>query len=138
MEININTYKTFLTIFNRVKRNAKQKYFETILYENKNNIKETWSILRKIINNQENDRNMPSSFNINGNETSDPLKIFEGFNDFFSKIGQTIQDNVPSPHTNFTHHMKGTFPHNLYMSPIVIVMWVFLTLGSFTYNDDFN
>ena len=61
---------------------------------------------------------MPSSFNINGNETSDPLKISEGFNDFFSKIGQTIQDNVPSPHTNFTHHMKGTFPRNLYMSPI--------------------
>ena len=82
MEININT---FLTIFNRVKRNAKQKYFETILYENKNNIKETWSILRKIINNQENDRNMPSSFNINGNETSDPLNISEGFNDFFFK-----------------------------------------------------
>ena len=52
-EIKINTYKKCLTIFNRVKRNAKQKYFETILYENKNNIKETWSILRKIINNQE-------------------------------------------------------------------------------------
>ena len=75
-EININTYKTFLTIFNRVKSNAKQKYFETILYENKNNIKETWSILRKILKNQENDRNMPSSFNINGNET---LKISVSF-----------------------------------------------------------
>ena len=52
---------------------------------------------------------MPSSFNINGNVTSDPLKISERFNDFFSKIGQTIQDNVPSPHTNFTHHMKVHF-----------------------------
>jgi len=115
---NIAKYKNFLVIYNRVKRYAKRKYYETILYENRNNIKQTWSILRQVINKQQTDRNMSASFNINGNETSDPLQISEGFNAFFAQIGQNIQDNVPPANKPFTEHMQGTYPNNFYMSPV--------------------
>ena len=49
----------------------RENTLKPFFYENKNNIEETWSILRTIINKQENDRSMPSSLNINGNDTSD-------------------------------------------------------------------
>ncbi|KAK2139609.1 hypothetical protein LSH36_1693g00008, partial [Paralvinella palmiformis] len=46
---NILQFKTYLKLFNKIKRKAIITYYKTILEENKNNIKQIWKVLKKAI-----------------------------------------------------------------------------------------
>ena len=69
---NIEMYQNYCRIFNVLKRAAKAHYYIDILNKHKNDIKNTWTILRQALSKQKNFRKLPQTFVINGNETSSP------------------------------------------------------------------
>ncbi len=115
---NINAYKTYCKVFNKIKKGAKKQYYENILYENKSNVKQTWSILKNIINRSSKSNGLPSSFMINDTKITNPSEISEGFNIFFSNIGQSVSDNVPKAKTHFTSYLRGHHPNSMYLTPV--------------------
>ena len=92
---NILEYKTYLNIYNKLKRNMKINYFKRQLEANKHNIKNTWQILRSAINKTNDKSNLPQTFNIDGNNVTNTFKIAESFNKFYANIGKSTSDNVP-------------------------------------------
>ena len=66
-------------------------FFQNALEENKQNIRKTWSILRKAMGKLNN----KTTFLINGTLITDKGQIAEGFNNYFSKIGIQTNQNVP-------------------------------------------
>ena len=94
-EINIHKFKTYLKLFNKIKRKAKINYYKTILEQNKHNTKQIWKVLKKAIGKENNKASLPKSFKIENKSVSDKTEIAGAFNNFFANIGYNVSHNVP-------------------------------------------
>ena len=97
-EQNINAFKKYCIIFDKVKKMAKESYFNLKLELNKNNLKKTWEILRQAIHKQNNHPTIPDTFIINGKSNSNISEIAEEFNNFFCKYRRTNSKKLTSAH----------------------------------------
>ena len=116
---NIEHYKTYLNIFNRVKRDLKKIYYETILDEYRYDMKKTWNVLHQLIVKTKTNTSFNESFKINDKPTSDAKEIAEGFNSFFSNISSAIINNIPPTDIDYREHLKGNHVKNFFMEPVV-------------------
>jgi hypothetical protein len=90
---NIQKYKQFKSLYSRVLRGAKKLYFTSKLAENAKNPKKTWETLNEILGKAKQKESV-SKINIDNVCESDPLKIADHFNSFFTSIGKKISENV--------------------------------------------
>jgi hypothetical protein len=90
---NIQKYKQFKSIYSRVLRGAKKLYFTAKLAENAKNPKKTWETLNEILGKTKQKESI-NKINIDDVCESDPLKIADHFNSFFTSIGKKISDDV--------------------------------------------
>ena len=78
---NFDRYKKFRNIFNTLLRKSKILYYETNLNLHSRDPRKTWDILREIIGKK--NHTPISELSINGEKTSDPLKMANEFNNFY-------------------------------------------------------
>jgi hypothetical protein len=90
---NTQRYKQYKTLYFRTLRGAKKLYFTNKLKENAKNPKKVWQTLNEILG-KEQKRETVSQININDVPESDPTKIANHFNTFFTSIGTKIANNV--------------------------------------------
>jgi len=90
---NIQKYKNFKTIYQRVIRGAKRLYFTSKLEANVGNPKKTWNTLNEILGKCRKSEKI-DKINVNGSPTTVPVEIANQFNRFFTAAGQQISDNV--------------------------------------------
>ena len=84
---NIKKFQTFNNLFNKCKRNAKQMYYFKQFDLKKENMKQTWTLIRDVIGSQSKKReNLPSFFKQNQDILNNPTDIAYGSNDFFVAI----------------------------------------------------
>jgi len=115
---NINKYKIYLNIFNKLKRKAKQNYYKTALELNKSNMKQTWKILNQAIGKQNNKSKFPQSFKINDETITDQSIIANEFNTFFTNIGHNVSHNVPHSSKSFDEYLPGHHDHSIFLDPV--------------------
>jgi hypothetical protein len=116
---NILQFKTYLKLFNKIKRKAKITYYKTILEENKNNIKQIWKVLKKAIGKENDKINLPNSFNIEKKAVSDKTEIADAFNNFFANIGYKVSHNVPSVKKDFTSYLPNHHAQSMFLDPVI-------------------
>ena len=75
-----------VAIIRRSKKMHYQKYFT----ENASDIKKTWTGIKNVINISSKNTGMPAAMLIDKKNTSDPTKIAEGFNNYFSTIAEKL------------------------------------------------
>jgi len=92
---NVQRYKRFKAVYFRVLRGAKKLYFTSKLTANLKNPKKTWETLNEILGKSKQKESL-SKINIDDEPESDPSKIANHFNSFFTSIGKKISDDVPS------------------------------------------
>jgi len=83
-----------LNLFNNAKRELKINYYSHLLELNKNNMKNTWSVLKQAIGKRNDKSNWPQTFKIDNKYISGETEITNSFNKYFSKIGKTTSENV--------------------------------------------
>jgi hypothetical protein len=91
---NINKYKNFRSIYQRVLRAAKKLYFTSKLQANASSPKKTWEVLNEILGKSKKAETV-EKIHVNGTTTTDPSEIANCFNDFFVSVGQQISNSVP-------------------------------------------
>jgi len=91
---NIQIYKDFKTVYAKTLRAAKKLYFQQKLEANVKNPKKTWETLNEAMGKEKRSSNV-EKININGTQSSDPLKMANHFNEFFTQIGKNISNSVP-------------------------------------------
>ena len=87
-EQNINNYKLYSNIFNKLKKTAKAKYYTDMLDIHKHSIKETWAVLRQVMNKNKQSVKLSNVFIVNGVEMSNSKRIAEELNTFFLRSVQ--------------------------------------------------
>jgi hypothetical protein len=92
---NIDTFKTYRNIYNKLIRTAKKFYCEKELEKNKKNLKRTWDIICNALN-KTNAKNSPfSELVVGGISYMDPLTIANKLNKFFTTIPSEIVGEIP-------------------------------------------
>jgi hypothetical protein len=90
---NIQRYKTFKTTYFRVIRAAKKLHITNKINDSIGNSKKTWETLNEVLGKSKNSDTI-NQLNINDIPESDPTKIANHFNTFFTSIGTKISNNV--------------------------------------------
>ena len=116
-ENNINKYKDFCKMFNKLKKLIKSKYYTDIFAMNVSNVKRTWQILREVLNRQPNHNKQNEIFVIGNIETNNKKDIANGFNTFFASIGKTISDQITQPQKVYSEFLYGNYPVNFFLQP---------------------
>jgi hypothetical protein len=104
------THRKFVeyrNIFNRSKRNLKQKYFSDKLIEFKDDIKKTWSLLNEIIGRKKTFNPMPDKFENENTIYTDPNSISDKFCQYFAEIGHRFASNIPNSHKPFNEYLPN-------------------------------
>jgi hypothetical protein len=96
---NIERYKTYKTLYFRTVRGAKKLYFTNKLKDNAANPKKTWDTLNEILGKVKKKETI-SQININNVPESEPIKIANEFNSFFTTIGKKIANEVQNVEKN--------------------------------------
>ena len=72
-------------------RLSKNNHLRDFFTKNSNDIKNTWKGIKSIISIRENSYTIPSSMIMDNKNESDPGKIAEGFNSYFSSIAEKLE-----------------------------------------------
>ena len=98
-----NYRNTIATLMKKSKENYFTKYFET----NIKNLKSTWKGIRSIISLKNSNSSSPNVINFNNELKSDPLKIANVFNNYFSSIGEKAPSKTRFSNKNYTDYLHG-------------------------------
>ncbi len=117
-EFNIEYYKSYSNKYNRLRREMKKLYYKKILEVNKNNMKNTWKILKDVIGKTNNKSNFPQSFLIDESNVSNKHQIANSFNKYFSSIGKKTSQNVPNANKSFSQYLKNPSLNSIFIEPV--------------------
>ena len=115
---------SFSNILKRDIRLAKSKYYHDRLNKFKSDSRKTWNIINDILWRKKSRKEFPKTFLLDGKEITDKHEIAEKFNSFFTNIGPTFSNKIPSiPNKSFrtylTKHIISTFSFSLVDQKIV-------------------
>ena len=89
-------------------RTSKKSHYQNYFADNFKDIRKTWKGIKSIINIHNITKGQPSSMIINKELQSDPTKIANGFNDYFSEIALNLQQNIYPNGPKFTDYLKNS------------------------------
>lgn len=117
---NESKYKTYKNKLQSILRIEKKKYYSSQLELNKGNAKETWKILKHVINKTNSKAVIPDTmFNENGSITG-VSKIAEAFNAFFTNVGKNLADKIPAPANAHMHmdYLANKNDSTFFLTPV--------------------
>ena len=95
---NINKYKVYKNLYNKICRRAKFDHTSRVYTEHKNDAKKLWSLINSSIGRKaKKGADIPNFFKDNNVIFDNYLDIAEGFNNFFINIGQNSNKNYLCP-----------------------------------------
>ena len=110
-------YKAYKSNLNKLLKHAERQHYHDLLHKNKNNIRNTWNILKEVINKKKS-LVKPSSLKINDQATSDRKIIANGFNNFFVNVGNNLARNIPNSLVDPTSYIKESNLHSIFIHPV--------------------
>ena len=117
-EHNINMFKMYNNLYNKLKRHMKLQYYTSVLSNNKTDTKNVVHIKGSCWEKKTKNK-CTTSFSINGINVTDKSQIVNSFNEYFSQIGEHTSQNVPTSKYNFKHYMPNPVPNSIFIEPII-------------------
>ena len=100
-------FYTYNSIYTKLIKRSKKMHYVNKFSEARGDCKKTWNLLREVLGRDENNSkcDIPSAFKQNGVILSGE-KVAEGFNAYFSSVGQDIAKHIPSPKQGACTYLK--------------------------------
>lgn len=105
-------YKGYKNRLTYIIRNAEKLYYENRFLELSNDIKNTWKLIKSVINENNSKHDSIHEMSINGQTTSDKFTIANKFNDYFVNIGKDLSKTIPEISGSFSDYLKHIKPTN--------------------------
>ena len=88
----------------------------TILFENKNNLRKVWAVIKQVINRNKNSK-ISDQFIINNKTETDPMMIAKGFNNYFANIGPTLASKINNDNVSHRDFISSDMNASLFLEP---------------------
>ena len=105
-------YKSYKNAYNRIKRSAKQHYYEEQLTKYKSNINMTWKLIHEIVGKHKNAKFIPDSF-----PNKSKSELTNDFCEYFQSIGSTLANKIPEGKHPHSHYMTQPNINTLFTAP---------------------
>ena len=100
--------KTYNRILKKIIREAKKSYYESVLMNCKNDIKNTWIVIKELLNKDKSIECFPEYFVVDGRKITDKQEIVNAFNKFFTSNDLSPSINQNSPYTEYLDNPCST------------------------------
>ena len=111
-------YKVLRNKITTLIRNSKKNHLQNYFTKNAQDIRKTWSGIKNIINIKPTSKAQPASILVDNKLETDPSKIAEGFNTYFSTIAEKLQQEIHFEENNFTKYLNTPLNHNFLFKPV--------------------
>ena len=109
-------YRSYKNILTNIIRVEKKNYFVTRLELCKNDMKNTWKIIKEAMN-LNNDKSKIDKIKSNDVIIEDPTNIADIFNTYFSSIGDNLSSNIPLPQKKFVDFLGPSNAKSMFLLP---------------------
>ena len=116
--ININKFKAYNKIYNKLRRAAKKQYYDEQFKKFAQNSRKTWSVIREVIGTKKQKDQIPDFFRHNGQFIAEYIDIANGFNNFFAGIGPKLASEIEPSDISFDSFMPEINPVSFVFSKI--------------------
>ena len=114
-------YKTLRNKITDKIKQSKRNYFENFFTKNANNIKDTWKGIKSIICIKSKKKNQANSVLIDNKLISEPKKVADTYNDYFSSIATELQNNIHHHGKNFSFFLKEENTNSFFINPTNLI-----------------
>ena len=112
-----HTYTIYRNKLISILKKAEKAYYSQVLADSKCNMKLKWNTLKSILGLGQNSR-LTDYFNIDNQCITDPTTIATTFNDFFTNIGPSLANNIPSASTDdIANYLSNPLKDSFFISP---------------------
>ena len=117
-DYNIKNFKIFNSIYNKVIRIARKKYYENKFEEVSKDIKKTWDVTREALGTRKAKVEIPNYFKVGAQDIVGSREIANGFNMFFSSIANELANNITVTTKHFTEFLGTRVVNDFVFSPV--------------------
>jgi hypothetical protein len=100
-------FKSYRNKLNHLLKIAKRHHYCCKFDLARNDLKQTWTILKSLINRTKTMSKFPDIFKNNQTVISDPQLIADSFNSYFTNIGANLADQIVRTPATYHHYLKG-------------------------------
>ena len=105
--VNVLKFKEFNSIYTRLTRVSRQKYYDEKFLECSNDCKKTWQTINEVLGKRKSFSDIPNEFESNDKVLSGSLSIANGFNDFFSTIGPNLAKKITKSKNHYSKFLSN-------------------------------
>ena len=110
-------YREYRNKLNGLLRSAEKEHHATLLDMNKSNLPNSWRILKEVINKKKRSTVSPK-FILNNSVITDKKSVANRFNTFFTNIGPTLANKIPSTNMSATNYIRqGRLKDSIFLNP---------------------
>lgn len=110
-------YKILRNQIVALSRKSKKQYYQNYFTQNSDNLRNTWRGIKSIINMDGKDKSNPTSLLIDKDLVTDPTKVANEFNNYFSNIAGKLQASIHSQGQDFNNYLHNKSEHCLFIQP---------------------
>ena len=135
----INKYREYHKLLQRIKRAARQKYYCDLCIEFRNNGKRLWKIINSLAGKTKNKNDVVECLKIENIEITQQKEIAKEFAKHFSSVGERFTNRIPSPDTPIQNYISQIPRSNisLFLTPTspgeIIIIIIIIILVYFPY-----
>ena len=109
-----NNYRNKLTT---IIRKSKLMFYNRAFENCKSNMKQTWSLIKNIVNNSDARKSIKKIIVDEIEITSEP-EMTEAFNEYFANVAINLDSNIPHHPKPPTDYITGSVCHSIFLNPI--------------------
>jgi hypothetical protein len=110
-------YKDYKKRLLQILRISERNHYHNLLEEHKNNVKKTWIVLKDIIGKKKS-KCLQDKFNVGNNIITNKKQISEGFNDYFTNVGKSLEQNIAISDIDPIQYIHSSNPDSIFLSPV--------------------
>ena len=98
-------------------RDSKQFHYQKFFNENSTNLRKTWVGIKELIHIKNKNSSQINTINVEGDACSDPQKMSEQFNTYFSSVATNIQKKIYNAGKGFSKYLLNPNPSSFFINP---------------------
>jgi hypothetical protein len=114
---NKSIYKTFKNRLSHIMKIAERESYQNALSSSKTNLRKSWKILKNIINKNRKFTQHLQKITINGHLWDDSHLIANSFNRFYTNIGNSLDQKIPTNNIGPVSFITTNYTNNLFLNP---------------------
>ena len=103
-------YKKYKNKLTSILRTAKTSYYRNKFTEVKHDLRQTWNLIRKVINHNKSDKDNIKELKIWNTVVNDKRIIADKFNEYFAHVGQNLAKQIQPCDGNFADTITNKKP----------------------------